>query len=96
MKITESCACGATFEAIGPDYQVGSLGDRAAEWRAGHKHAESVGICGTPSPRIARAGVPDEWSPLCDLKAGHPGMHHACWPDGGEGHWTIPSAEETP
>jgi hypothetical protein len=75
--ITETCACGATFHYVGTSPLMAT-----DAWREGHKHAESVGICGDQPP------LPDNFpkhlpSPHCALKAGHGGMH-----GGGDGaHW---------
>jgi hypothetical protein len=75
--IIETCSCGATFRYVGSHPR-----SAADEWRRGHKHAESVGICG--NRLTAPAGFPaGPTAPYCALKAGHAGMHG----DGDGAHW---------
>jgi hypothetical protein len=87
--VEETCSCGATFRYVGP------YPSRAAkEWREGHRHAASVGICGDTPERPGDRLMPGDWPvprPFCQLKAGHAGMH-----SDGEGHWTSTApVEET-
>jgi hypothetical protein len=75
--ISEKCACGASVTV------TTTYSDQARravdEWREGHKHAESVGICGDMPPFML--GNPAQF-PTCELKFGHTGAH------GGNGeHW---------
>jgi hypothetical protein len=83
---TETCACGATFTITAwPPYVVRELKD----WREGHRHAESVGICGDKAPLI----IPDgsDIAPMyCDLKAGHDGAH-----SDGQSHWSRTEGAES-
>jgi hypothetical protein len=74
--ITETCSCGATLRYVGSHPR-----SAADEWRRGHKHAESVGICGHRPDRFPKHLSP----PWCVLKAGHAGMHG----DGDGAHWTA-------
>lgn len=76
--ITETCGCGATFRVTAWAPHASSA---ARDWRGGHRHAESVGICGHRAPLVIPEG--SEVAPMfCDLKAGHEGAH-----SGGECHW---------
>jgi hypothetical protein len=77
--ITETCSCGATLRYVGSHPR-----SAADEWRRGHKHAESVGICGHRPPEL-RIGGTSLRRPHCVLKAGHAGMHG----DGDGAHWTA-------
>lgn len=72
--LTETCACGATFTTTAST--SAAVDYSAAKWREGHKHVESVGICGD-APEVA--GFPDHLPrPICHLMHG----------DGEGGHWT--------
>lgn len=78
--ISETCACGATFNVT---TQYGEVARNAAtRWRDEHKHAESVGICGDMPPFML--GNPAQF-PTCELKFGHTGAHSG----NGEHWWRI-------
>jgi hypothetical protein len=83
--INETCGCGASVTVVAP---YSDQARRAAgEWREGHKHAESAGICGD---RLS--GFLDREPPLfCNLKAGHAGAH-----SDGEGHWQHAHEQDAP
>lgn len=83
QTITERCGCGAEFT-----YRGGSPCRAAREWREGHKHAESVGICGDRPPPI-KVGDHELSRPYCVLRAGHEGMHA----DDNGGHWRYAAHE---
>ena len=79
--INETCACGATFRIT--SHYSSDAKHAADDWREGHKHAESVGICGHRPPPLMLDGL-ELMRPHCVLKAGHAGMHG----DDNGGHWT--------
>lgn len=76
MKITETCRCGAKFDA--ESTVAADVEGAASRWRGGHKHASAEGICGERQPRLDGRVV------VCELLAGHRGWHQE-----GATHWSL-------
>lgn len=76
MKITETCRCGAKFDA--ESTVAADVEGAASRWRGGHKHAAAEGICGERLPLL------DDRVVVCELLAGHRGWHEA-----GSSKWSL-------
>lgn len=85
MKISETCPCGATFDADSQNNYEMAVRNAVKIWRKDHRHEmPKVGICGDASAIIS----PGQSRMLCRLPARHAGFHS----DKAGSDWGYPRA----